>query len=354
MLVLWSRRVPVLGPSRAIGHPLHVPPAMQRAGASLALLILAICALLLLARSVVVQQAEKGCSECELAAFEPPLRAHGPKPTPAIASPADGASVTRPEPTLWFGLGDQAPFAQEMFHFGGDDAATGDAGPSDPWWTASFIATNTLGDGGAHDVVALDLGAAATGPSRHVGAGPAWSWNDIIASGIPRFSPEWRTIGERELERHFSQFSIAERDPSMPDLSFRAANVAVRTLATSDALPIGRDALLPGVKGPVLLDVFRAEASYGLTETITPSIQYFRATNAPGPRYAWPGSRGQTSAGLAAGLTFVPWSDRDSPVPLLNVRISARYVAYTEFAGVPRGATPSSALSLSLWGRVRF
>jgi hypothetical protein len=339
---------------RAVGLPLHVPPEMQRAVASLALLIVAICALLMLIYTLTVQHARTGCAECELTAFEPPLRAYSPKPTVPMFGPTDHVATQRPGPTLWLWLGDQAPFAPEMFHFGVGDAAAGDGGTNDPWWAASFITANALGETATRDAVALNLGGAPTGAAGHTTARPAWSWNDIIANGVPRFSPEWRTVGERELERRFSQIGLVDRDPSFLEMNFRAADVVVRTQVTSDTVPIGRDGLLAGVKGPVLLDVLRAEASYGLIETIMPSIQYFRATEVTGPRDTWPGSRGQSSAGLAAGLTFTPWNDADSPVSFLNVRITARYVAYTEFAGVSRGAMPNNALSLSLWGRVRF
>ena len=58
--------------------------------------------------------------------------------------------------------------------------------------------------------------------------------------------------------------------------------------------------------------------------------------------------------GLAAGVAFDPWPEPDSPVRFLNLRVAARYVAYTEFSGAPRGTAGNNALVLSLWGALRF
>ena len=121
-----------------------------------------------------------------------------------------------------------------------------------------------------------------------------------------------------------------------------------------DSPPLAATTGLLGMNGVIAMDTFRAIASYTFGANVTPSVQYFHtAGSANAVRFVWPGAR-QTNAGLAAGVAFDPWPEPDSPVRFLNLRVAARYVAYTEFSGAPRGTAGNNALVLSLWGALRF
>ncbi len=54
-------------------------------------------------------------------------------------------------------------------------------------------------------------------------------------------------------------------------------------------------------------------------------------------QYPWPGAR-PNSAGVIAGVTYVPWNRAGSPIQFLNLRFAAQYVSYTEFNGNGHGA----------------
>jgi hypothetical protein len=102
------------------------------------------------------------------------------------------------------------------------------------------------------------------------------------------------------------------------------------------------------------LDAFRAAASYGFDQTITPSIQYFRAgSGANAIHFGWAGSRPNT-AGVIAQVAYLPWARSESPVQSLNLRFAAQYVAYTENSGNAHAPAGNNALYLSLWGTLHF
>lgn len=97
------------------------------------------------------------------------------------------------------------------------------------------------------------------------------------------------------------------------------------------------------------LDTWRADVSYSVGATFTPSVQYFR-TGATRDTAYWgtPGGKPGTS-GVIAELAYVPWGKPDSPVPWLNLRLAVQYVAYFRFDGATRGASGNNALYASFW-----
>jgi hypothetical protein len=106
--------------------------------------------------------------------------------------------------------------------------------------------------------------------------------------------------------------------------------------------------------GIYALDTFRADLSWAIADTVTPEIQYFRTTGSTDTtQYPWPGAR-PNSAGVIAGVTYVPWNSAGSPIQFLNLRFAAQYVSYTEFNGNARGVGTNNGVYLSLWGALHF
>jgi hypothetical protein len=381
-----------------------------RTGASLMLLLLGLSAILIVARSIpeFVQRLGGDCTGCELVAFEPPLKPYGQKP----ATPINPASTGEARLTLWFAP--ETPSLAGRVRVPGEDV-TRDPAKIDPWWAATFNAPNRIGDTDANPETAalpawassesgLALAFAKESDAPRPGvavARMAWFWHDRRAEGgrdpdgrdpdgrdpngrdpdrpawaglapgsrLDGFAVGGRVAVEKALERHFTQVGMGVLPGArhIASASERPADAEIAlSLPASGNLNFSEDGpkwnvtganppARSSMNGGLSLGVFHAEASYDLTPAITPSIQYFRAADPVGSlRYAWPGSRGQTSAGVAAGVTYSPWNDPASPLEFLNLRIAARYVAYTEFAGIPRGAAPANALSLRLWGALRF
>ncbi len=103
------------------------------------------------------------------------------------------------------------------------------------------------------------------------------------------------------------------------------------------------------------LDTFRTDLSWTIDSMVTPSIQYFRNTgSADAMQDFGPGGR-SNSAGVIAGLSYVPWSQTDAPLQSLNLRFDAQYVSYMEPNGISgHGAGGSKSIYLSLWGALHF
>ena len=102
------------------------------------------------------------------------------------------------------------------------------------------------------------------------------------------------------------------------------------------------------------LQTFRADMSYSIGATWTPTVQYFQTSGAPNPVYWSLLAPVPDSAGLIAELAYVPWGKPDSPWPWINMRLAAQYVAYTRFNGSSNRAADNNALFLSLWSAFRF
>ena len=102
------------------------------------------------------------------------------------------------------------------------------------------------------------------------------------------------------------------------------------------------------------LDTMRADVSYAIGATWTPSVQIFRTAGSVDlAQFATPNGR-PNSSGMMAELAYVPWGKPDSPVKFMNLRFAASYVAYTEFNGSSHGASANNTLYLSLWGAMHF
>lgn len=112
--------------------------------------------------------------------------------------------------------------------------------------------------------------------------------------------------------------------------------------------------MLNGSQATSRLDVMRADISYSIGATWTPTVQVFRTQGARDSIY-WSTPTGRpNSTGAAFELAWVPFGKPDSWSTRFNVRVAAQYVAYTEFDGSTRGAARNNALYLSVWSALRF
>ena len=102
------------------------------------------------------------------------------------------------------------------------------------------------------------------------------------------------------------------------------------------------------------LATFRADISYSIGATWTPSLQYFRTTGSFDPNYWGTASGRPNSAGFIAELAYVPFGKPDSPYRWLNLRLAAQYVAYNKFDGATVAASNNNALFISLWTAIHF
>jgi len=102
------------------------------------------------------------------------------------------------------------------------------------------------------------------------------------------------------------------------------------------------------------LDTFRADVSYSIGATITPSIQYFRTTGTADANY-WATPNGSpNSDGMIFEVAFVPFGKPNSPFPNFNLRLAVQYVDYFSFDGTSINARSNNNLYVSLWTAVAF
>lgn len=241
---------------------------------------------------------------------------------------------------------------------------------------------------------------------RVFGAGAYMMWNDLIyaeadlyrglgydvlnATGIVPVSgtdktegviPYWRLALQREIGRSYVQFGTygldARISPGGQDVpghtdeftdlaldanyqfTFEPRNV-VSDMISAHATFIhenawlGASQIIAGSAPFHALDTFRADISYSIAATITPSLQYFQ-TNGTGDAAYWGTPNGSpNSSGVIAEIAYVPWGKPDSWTSRGNVRLAVQYVSYFRFNGVTNNAAANNALYFSLWGAVRF
>ena len=225
-------------------------------------------------------------------------------------------------------------------------------GAATPATVDAPIAGETKGLTPGYDGRTIDLNAAGAQPD----------------ASAPWITSHWHVALQKELESHFLQIGTYEAQTSTSaDMTDVAAGASYRFIinsngGASDSLS-AHATIIHGIRssatdvifsGLRVLDAFRADASYSFSDTITPSIQYFRTAGAGGAeQYGWPGSR-PNSAGIIAGVAYIPWARSNTPIQSLNLRFAAQYVAYTSFDSVVHGTGASGALYLSLWGALRF
>lgn len=193
--------------------------------------------------------------------------------------------------------------------------------------------------------------------------------------------PYWRLAVQQEFGRHYVQVGTfglrgsvypggdrsAGRADTLTDVGFDAnwqwvqdpSRIASNLVSTHltyirEQASLGAIRVLAGTRRADALDTFRADASYSLAATVTPTIQYFQNHGTPDAQYWGTASDRPDSAGVIAEIAYVPFGKPDSPFKTFNIRLAAQYVMYTRLDGEALHASSSNALYLNIWGAVRF
>lgn len=273
----------------------------------------------------------------------------------------------------------------------GDAPVQGDTVPRRPWdggtlWGPSVNRLDVTTTAPVAGVSAQSGGEAVTGGGVASKADRPVSWGvprpeapaaDIDAYWNQRVTPSWHVAVVKDLQDHFLQIGRYGTDSGQASAGSRFAGLAETVTDTgadanyqfvvnpggaisdrlsADAAMI-HEARLPGggyrQPGRDGFDTFRASAAWSIGETVTPAIRYFRAAGSPeNSPDSWPAR--PNSAGIIAEVAYAPWGTWAAPIQFLNLRIAARYVAYTEVNGTGRGASGNNAMALSLFGALHF
>jgi hypothetical protein len=110
---------------------------------------------------------------------------------------------------------------------------------------------------------------------------------------------------------------------------------------------LGASQILSGTRRSDHLDTVRADVSYSLDSTWTPSAQVFHSTGSNDPVFFGTESGRPNSDGYVAELAFVPWGKAASPVGWANARFTVQYVGYTKFDGQRHGASANNTVYMS-------
>jgi len=125
------------------------------------------------------------------------------------------------------------------------------------------------------------------------------------------------------------------------------------TLIHEDASLDASNALIGAARSHGL-GTFRADVSYSIAATVTPTIQYFQTTGTTDTAYWGTPNGSPNSSGFVAEIAYSPWGKPDSPISWANIRFAVQYVDYTRFDGQTHGASANNALYLSVWAAAHF
>jgi hypothetical protein len=130
-------------------------------------------------------------------------------------------------------------------------------------------------------------------------------------------------------------------------------------LSTADALSahilfihedsrLNASAIVLGTKPSDSLSSFRADVTYAIGATYSPTFQYFRTTGtADAARWMTP-NVSPDSSGWIAEIDYIPWGKPDSPLDWLNARIALQYTDYMQFDGTSLHAADYNTLLLNI------
>jgi hypothetical protein len=113
-------------------------------------------------------------------------------------------------------------------------------------------------------------------------------------------------------------------------------------------------ARLSGTNNKNRLSTFRADVSYAIDATFTPTIQYFQTTGSTDAVRFGTATGSPNSSGVIAEISYVPWGKPDSPVNWFNGRLTLQYVAYNKFNGTSAHASDNNTIFLNLWMALAF
>ena len=241
---------------------------------------------------------------------------------------------------------------------------------------------------------------------RVAGAGAYAMWDDLIyaefdlyrglgydmlnATGIVPVSgtdktqgviPYWRLAVQQEIGRHYMEFgtyglnaNVAPGGVEIPGHSDQFTDLALDANyqfrfnlrdVTSDMISahatmihedgwLGASQIINGAVPFHGLDTFRADVSYSIGATVTPSIQYFQTKGTSDAAYWGTPNGSPNSSGMIAEIAYVPWGKPDSFIAWGNVRLAVQYVSYFRFDGVTNNAAANNALYFSVWAAAHF
>ena len=102
------------------------------------------------------------------------------------------------------------------------------------------------------------------------------------------------------------------------------------------------------------LTTARADLSYSIAATFTPTVQIFHTDgNADPALWSTPGGQ-PNSDGYIAELAFTPFGKPDSAIKWGNIRFAVQYVGYTRFDGQRRAASGNNNVYVSVWAAWHF
>jgi hypothetical protein len=102
------------------------------------------------------------------------------------------------------------------------------------------------------------------------------------------------------------------------------------------------------------LTTMRADLSYSLAATVTPSVQLFRTAGSTDQPYWSTPTGSPNSSGAVLEIAYAPFGKPDSRIGWGNLRVAAQYVVYASFDGETQGAAKKDTLYLSLWAAWHF
>jgi hypothetical protein len=130
--------------------------------------------------------------------------------------------------------------------------------------------------------------------------------------------------------------------------------VSAHATLIHEAASLGASALIEGAERSHGLDTFRADVSYSIAATITPTIQYFQTTGTTDAAYWGTPNGSPNSSGVIAEIAYAPWGKPDSLIAWGNIRLAVQYVDYFRFDGQTRNASANNALYFSVWAAAHF
>ena len=108
--------------------------------------------------------------------------------------------------------------------------------------------------------------------------------------------------------------------------------------------------LLTGTNAHDQLNSFRADLSYAIAATYTPSVQYFRTWGSTDEALWTSSANGSpNSAGFVGEIAYSPWGKPGDPMSWFNPHLTLQYVAYTQFNGTSQHAGDNNTVFLNLW-----
>ena len=193
--------------------------------------------------------------------------------------------------------------------------------------------------------------------------------------------PYWRAALQQDFGRHYLEFgtygltaSVLPGGVDLPGRSDRFTDTAIDTTyqfvlnprslvsdmvsahatAIHENASLGASDAVVGAQKAHSLDTFRADVSYSIAATITPSAQYFWTGGTGDSAYFATPSGSPNSSGTIFELAYVPWGKPDSPIAWGNLRLAIQYVDYFRFNGSSAKASDNNALYGSLWLAAHF